>query len=61
MFLANPSEDVEIGGEVRESHGLVEVTRCKSQDKGESDSQPEVGGSEEEIVVAAVGEEVREQ
>jgi len=61
VFLANPSEDVEVGGEERESHCLVEVTRCESQEKGENDSKPEVGGSEEKIVVAAVDEEVRGQ
>ena len=61
MPLANPSEDVEVGGEEREVHCLVKVTRCKSQDRGENDPKPEVGGSEEKIVVAAIGEEVRER
>lgn len=61
MSLTNPSEDVEVGGEERESHCLVEETRCESQEKGENGSKPEIGGSEEKIVVAAVNEEVREQ
>lgn len=61
VFLANPSEDVEVGGEERESHCLFQETGCESQEKGENGSKPEVGGREEEIVVAATGEEVREQ
>jgi len=52
MLLANPPEDVDVGGEERKSHCLVEVTRRKSQYRGENDSKPEVGGSEEKIVVA---------
>jgi len=52
VFLANPSEDVEVGGEERESHSLVEESRRKGQDKGENNSEPEIGGTEEEIVVA---------
>ena len=59
MLLANPPEDVEVGGEERESNCLLEVTRSKGQYNGENESKPEVGGSEEKIVIAAVGEEVR--
>lgn len=59
MFLANPSEDVEVGREERESHCLFQETGRESQEKGENGSKPEVGGREEEIVVAATGEEVR--
>jgi hypothetical protein len=61
VLLANPSENVEVGGEPRESHCLLEVTRRKCEDQGERNSQPEVGGSEKEIVIATVGEEVRER
>lgn len=61
MSLTDPSEDIEVSGEKRESHCLVEETRCESQEKGENDSKPKVGRSEEKIVVAAVDEKVREQ
>jgi len=59
VLLANPSEDIEVGGEERESHRLIEIARRKRQYEGEYDSKPEVGGSEEKVVVAAIGEEVR--
>jgi len=61
VFLANPSEDIEVGGEEHESYCLFEVSRCESQEEGKNDSKPEVGGSEEKIVVAATGENVRVQ
>ena len=61
MLLANPSEDVKVGGEERESQCLLKVARRKSQDKGKNNPKPEVGGSEEKVVVAAVGGGVREQ
>jgi hypothetical protein len=61
VSLVNPSEDVEVGGEEHDSHRLVEETRCEGQEKGKNGPKPEVGGREEKVVIAAVGEKVREQ
>jgi hypothetical protein len=52
VSFPDPSQNINVVGVVDESNGLANISRKEGQWYAKEDGEPEVGGWEEEIIVA---------